>query len=128
MNDATITRDERRKTRHEAMSRRRFLRGLGGACLALPAFPSLLPRMARAAIVGPQRGPLRMAFFMVPNGVVQKNWWPTGQGREFKLGKTMEVLEPFKDKLQIIAGLNHINATAGPDGPGDHARAGATYL
>jgi hypothetical protein len=40
----------------------------------------------------------------------------------------MQALEPFRDSIQVIAGLNHENATPGPDGPGDHARAGATYL
>jgi hypothetical protein len=69
-----------------------------------------------------------MGFFMIPNGVVQRYWWPTGTGRDFKLNRTMEVLEPFRDHLQIIAGLDHENATPGPDGAGDHARAGATYL
>ena len=119
---------QRQEQRHNAMSRRRFLRGVGGAAVALPLFPSLLPRFARAAMVDTSRAPLRMAYFMIPNGVVQANWWPTGKGRDFKLAKTMEVLEPYKQHLQIIGGLNHENATPGPDGAGDHARAGATYL
>jgi hypothetical protein len=96
--------------------------------LALPAFPSLLPRIARAAAADVTRAPLRMGFFMIPNGVVQSNWWPTGEGREFKLARTMEVLEPYRNHIQIIGGLDHENATPGPDGPGDHARAGATFL
>src|SRR5690606_26100890 len=107
---------------------RRFLRGVGGACLALPLFPSLLPRVARAAAGEAARAPLRMGFFMIPNGVVQRYWWPTGEGRDFKLNRTMQALEPFRNHIQVIAGLNHENARPGPDGAGDHARAGATYL
>jgi hypothetical protein len=128
MNGPQPNSEQKRQERRQAFSRRNFLRGLGGAALAVPAFPSLMPKVARAAIATAERAPLRMAFFMVPNGVVQKNWWPTGGERDFKLGYTMESLEPYRDKIQIIAGLDHVNATAGPDGPGDHARAGATYL
>jgi len=40
----------------------------------------------------------------------------------------MQPLAPVKEKLQILGGLDHINATAGKDGPGDHARASATFL
>ena len=50
------------------------------------------PASARAAAAESARPPVRMAFFMVPNGVVQKNWWPTGGERDFQLGRTMEVL------------------------------------
>ncbi|MEZ6103068.1 MAG: DUF1552 domain-containing protein [Pirellulaceae bacterium] len=94
--------------------------------MALPMFPSIASRTALAGQSQP--APLRMAFFMIPNGVVQSNWWPTGGERDFQLGRTMEALEPLRQHIQIIAGLNHENATPGPDGPGDHARAGATYL
>jgi hypothetical protein len=120
------SRENRREERLSALSRRRFLRGLGGAGLALPAFPSLLPRVARAA--DEERAPLRMGFFMVPNGVVQSHWWPTGGERDFVLGQGMTDLEPYRQHIQIISGLDHENATPGPDGAGDHARAGATYL
>ena len=40
----------------------------------------------------------------------------------------MEPLERLKDKIQVIGGLDHMNATGGKDGPGDHARASATFL
>lgn len=128
MNGTKDSRRQQREERHHSLSRRRFLRGLGGACLALPAFPSIISQVARAAAADLGRAPLRMGFFMIPNGVVQSNWWPAGLGRNFKLARTMEVLEPFRNHIQIIGGLDHENATPGPDGPGDHARAGATYL
>ncbi len=108
------------------LNRRRFLRGLGIA-LALPAFETFLP----AATVGgstPAAAPKRIAFCSVPNGVQQDNWWPTGADTDFQLNNTMKSLEPVKDQLQIISGLDHENATPGPDGGGDHARANATLL
>ncbi len=40
----------------------------------------------------------------------------------------MEPLASLKDKVQVIGGLDHMNATAGKDGGGDHARASSTFL
>ncbi len=112
--------------RHWAMSRRRFLRGVG-ACVALPALPSLLPRWSCAAEVAAS-APQRMAFVTIPNGVNLEKWWPKGEGKTFELAATMEPLAGVKDQIQVISGLDHINATAGADGAGDHARASASLL
>lgn len=117
-----------------SLNRRRFLRGLG-ACLALPAFESVRPFAARAAEAGAAKlattaggTPLRMAFVYFPNGAIQKNWWPGGTGKDFQLARTMEPLAKVKHQLQIFGGLDHVNATPGPDGAGDHARASGTFL
>ncbi|HAV61416.1 MAG TPA: hypothetical protein DCY13_03520 [Verrucomicrobiales bacterium] len=109
-----------------ATNRRRFLRGLGVA-LAVPAFESMLPAAATRGS-SQVRPPRRVAFCSIPNGVQQDNWWPAGEGRDFVLNQTMKPLEPFKDAIQVIGGLDHENATPGPDGGGDHARANATLL
>jgi hypothetical protein len=121
-------------TPQPGLSRRRFLRGLG-ACLALPAFESLRPLSLRAdaAAAGapgtsPTGAPLRMAYIYFPNGAHQEFWWPKGEGTDFQLGRTMQPLEGLKDKIQVISGLDHRNATAGDDGAGDHARANGTFL
>lgn len=67
-----------------------------------------------------------MAFMSIPNGVQQDHWFPKEDG--FQLNTTMAPLEHLKDHFQVIGGLDHIHATAGPDGAGDHARASATFL
>lgn len=115
--------------RHASLSRRRFLRGLG-ACIALPAFESVRPLTSLAAAADPitAAAPKRMAFVYFPNGAIQPNWWPKGEGTSFELSRTMQPLEGLKHKLQILGGLDHVNATAGPDGAGDHARASGTFL
>jgi Protein of unknown function (DUF1552) len=120
--------------RHTSFSRRRFLHGVG-ACLALPAFESLLPSVAHAAahateFAGVTSGgaPIRMAFVYFPNGAHQRNWWPKGEGKEFELAPTMQPLAAVKHRLQIMGGLDQVNATPGPDGAGDHARASGTFL
>jgi hypothetical protein len=97
--------------------------------------PSLLPRVAFAAeaasagaLATAAGAPRRMAFVTIPNGVNQEHWWPKGRGQDFEFAATMEPLAVVKDQIQVIAGLDHINATPGPDGAGDHARASASLL
>lgn len=127
-------RDNRPKTSAEppTWSRRRFLQGVG-AFVALPVLPSLLPRQvfaAEAAAGGASTAaaPLRMAFVTFPNGCNLDHWWPTGEGAAFQLNKTMAPLEAVKRQIQVISGLDQLNADPGPDGAGDHARANATLL
>ncbi len=121
--------------RFASLNRRRFLRGLG-ACLALPAFESLGPSSlfaAEAAANGPLAStatgaPLRTAFVYFPNGAIQPSWWPKGEGKDFELASTMQPLAGVRSQLQVLGGLDHVNATPGPDGAGDHARASGTFL
>jgi hypothetical protein len=127
-------RDSARNRHSDGASRRAFLRGAGVA-LALPAFESLVSQGALAAGTETARvattatgAPLRMAFVYVPNGVHQGYWWPKKEGKDFELNKTLQPLEKVKEHLQIMGGLDQINATAGPDGPGDHARASGSFL
>ncbi len=115
--------------------RRRFLRGLG-ACVALPAFETFLPGVIRAAetesgaaLASSTSGsPVRMAFVYFPNGAIPSTWWPKAEGTEFEFNNTMKPLENLKNRVQVLGGLDHINATPGPDGAGDHARANGTFL
>jgi hypothetical protein len=53
---------------------------------------------------------------------------PDEEGVDFSLSKTTASLAKVKKQIQILKGLDHANAEAGPDGPGDHARANATLL
>src|SRR5215212_5200588 len=120
--------------RFASLNRRHFLRGLG-ACLALPAFESVGPLAALAAETGAAKlattasgAPMRMAFVYFPNGAIQPSWWPKGEGKDFELARTMQPLASVKHQLQVLGGLDHVNATPGPDGAGDHARASGTFL
>ena len=120
--------------RFASLTRRHFLRGLG-ACLALPAFESIgsLSTFAAGAeaakLASTSTGaPLRMAFVYFPNGAIQPNWWPKGEGKEFELAPTMQPLAKLKQQLQVLGGMDQVNATPGPDGAGDHARASGTFL
>jgi hypothetical protein len=127
--------DNGAQERDPALDRRHFLRGLG-ACIALPGFASLYPSRLLAAGV-PSAGklaatatgaPLRAAFIFFPNGAIPSAWWPKVDGRDFALSRTLAPLESSKGLIQVLGGLNHNTAEAGPDGAGDHARGGGTFL
>ncbi len=114
-------------------SRRNFLRGMG-ACIALPAFEAFAPRaLAATAAARPfattaTGAPLRMAFLYFPNGAIPDQWNPVGTGKDFQFGNTLAPLEPLRHRVQVISGLEHLNADPGNDGAGDHARANGTFL
>ncbi len=121
--------------RRTDLSRRNFLQGVGVA-LALPAFESLVsPSLlgadvspAGALATTPSGAPLRMAYVYVPNGVHQGHWWPKELGKDFGLTRTLQPLEKVKQHVQVLGGLDQLNANGGLDGAGDHARASGTFL
>ncbi len=116
-----------------SLSRRRFLKGVG-ACIALPAFESLVPKSLYAAglpgnlATTASGAPLRTAFVYFPNGAIQPNWWPNGGEKDFAFNKTLQPLDSLREQLQVMRGLDHVNAFGGPDGAGDHARGNGVFL
>jgi len=71
---------------------------------------------------------MRLGFVYVPNGIIMDRWTPAGVGAGFEFAPTMQALEPFRNHLLVLSGLAQANGNALGDGPGDHARAGATWL
>jgi hypothetical protein len=106
------------------LSRRAVLRG-AGAAVALPLLDAMSPAFGAAA---PAAGPKRMAFVFVPNGINMADWTPRAEGASFELPRTLEPLNPVKSDLLVLTGLTHDKARANGDGPGDHARSGASFL
>jgi uncharacterized protein DUF1552 len=104
--------------------RRSFLKGLGTA-MALP----WLEAMAPARVLGANTSaPVRMAFVYVPNGVNMADWTPQAEGADFELPYILEPLKQHQRDLQVLSGLAHRTADPNGDGPGDHARASASFL
>ncbi len=104
------------------ISRRTLLRGLG-VSMALPLLDSMIP-----ALAAPTKSPLRMMFNYVPNGIVMKDWTPTAAGSAFELPRLLQPLAAHRNQMMLVTGLMQQNGNANGDGPGDHARAAATYL
>jgi Protein of unknown function (DUF1552) len=55
-------------------------------------------------------------------------WWPTGEGKDFQLNRTLKPLEKHQQLIQVMGGMENKSAEAGPDGGGDHARGNGTFL
>jgi hypothetical protein len=104
------------------LSRRTLLRGMG-ATLALPLLDAMRPALAAET-----KAPVRLAFSYIPNGVTVRDWKPTGEGAGFEFSRILKPLEPFREDVMVLSGLDHHNAEALGDGGGDHARAGACFL
>lgn len=101
--------------------RRLFLRGTG-AMLALPWLESLSPANSKAP-------PRRLVYLYVPNGAHMPAWTPAATGAlPAELPETLRPLAPYRDYFSVLSGLTADKARANGDGPGDHARAMATFL
>ena len=105
------------------ISRRSFIRGAGGALLALPWMESISLATSRSV------PPMRMAFFYVPIGVVRRGFFPGEAAAEIPKGnsppiidtswlktqvglqpiqwtKTLQPLEKVQDKVTLITGMD----------------------
>src|SRR5438874_4318913 len=107
-----------------AITRRPVLKGLGTA-LALPGLESFSWAAPAQAAAGPPR---RLAFLSIPNGVNMAHWTPKAEGKIAELPDILKPLEGVKDYVNVISGMTLDKARPNGDGPGDHARAMASFL
>ena len=95
-------------TAHERINRRTVLRGAGVA-MSLPWLESL---PVHGGEVGtPQVSPKRFAALFLGNGVNPLHWWAKGAGSAMELGKSLQPLEPYRSRLNVISGLFNKQAT-----------------
>jgi hypothetical protein len=100
------------------------LRG-AGAALALPFLDAMEPAFAAAEV---KKAPVRLGFIYVPNGIIMPEWTPKTTGAGYEMGRVLKPLESLRNDFFILSGLSDHNGNALGDGPGDHARAGASFL
>src|SRR5687767_9537871 len=99
------------------VSRRALLRGSGGVALALPFLDAMWsPRSARAQTTPPNR----LLINFTENGVVEPNWYPSGDVKNFTLASSMAAFEPWKSNLILFEGLDQMGD--GSNGGGGHQR------
>jgi hypothetical protein len=104
----------------KSLSRRTILRGIG-ASVALPLLDSMVPAFASARDLTGQ--PVRrLGVVYVPNGIMMPNWTPQTEGAGFDFPPILKPLEPFRDQLLVVSGLNGI------EGGGPHAGAATRFL
>ncbi len=97
----------------QPISRRAMLRGVG-ITMALPWMESLnafrVPA-ARCNIDG--AAPVRMAILFAGCGFHSREWWAKGSGATMELGKVLQPLEEFRDKMVFVRGLYNAEALKG---------------
>jgi hypothetical protein len=106
--------------------RRTFLRGVG-VTLALPLLDSMVPAQTplRKTAASPVR---RFVGIWHPHGAAPGYWSPLQEGADFDFSFITKPLEPFRDRVVLISGLDMTDAMATTEEPGgDHAR-GAVLL
>lgn len=106
----------------KAISRRTMLRGLG-VSVALPFLDGMVPALGRVGSAA-TRPVLRFGAVYVPNGMLMRNWTPAAQGTAFEFTPTLKPLEPFRDAVTVISGLN----VARNAGASLHSRASTRWL
>ncbi len=99
--------------RRTSISRRTMLRGLG-VSMALPWMESLRvfgqdasPRELDTA------APTRLAILFSGCGYHAREWWAKGSGAEMELGKVLQPLNDFRNRLVFIRGLYNAEALKG---------------
>ena len=118
---------------NKTLPRRTFLRGVG-ATLALPLLDSMLPAFSPLSAAG--KAAVRLGYVYTPNGIIGASdksprpfmWTPRTVGENFEFSPTIKALEPFRQHVNVFSGLAQVTGRALGDGPGDHARATATFL
>lgn len=98
-------------------SRRLFLTG-AAVTLALPFLPSAVwTRRAGAATCA---APRRFMAWMVPNGMVMPDWTPTTTGTDWAMTPILAPLEPIRNKIMVLTGLDNQKTAVPGNPPGDH--------
>lgn len=114
-------------TRFRQINRRTILQGLGTA-MALPLLEAMRPARSVFAAEAP-KGPVRMGFVFFPNGVIQRDWAPSGGDSSLSLdSKSLSPLKPHAGDLIAFHGLAQHHGRANGDGAGDHARNASVFL
>lgn len=97
-------------------TRRAFLRGAGGIAVALPwleFFQASHGSCARAQSTGTPAHAQRYLTVFTPGGTVLDKWRPSGTETAPVLSPILAPLEPMKDRLLILDGLDMKSAVGG---------------
>lgn len=94
--------------RWKKLGRRGFLAGLGAGAITLPFWRAL---STEAQTVD---APKRLLLLFTPNGTIRSEFFPDGGERDFTLRTILEPLEPFRDRLVILNGVDQSIFTTGP--------------
>jgi hypothetical protein len=106
--------------------RRTFLRGVG-TTLALPFLESMLPAQTPLSKTAAASGSVkRFVGIWHPHGAAPGYWSPLQAGSDFEFSFITKPLEPFRNRVVLISGLDMNESFATEEEPGgDHAKGAA---
>lgn len=106
--------------------RRTFLTGVG-TTLALPFLESMLPAQTPLSKTAAAPGSVRRFLgIWHPHGAAPGYWSPVQEGKDFEFSFITKPLEPFRDRVVLISGLDMNESFATEEEPGgDHAKGAA---
>ncbi len=94
-------------------SRRKMLHGLG-VTMALPWLESIaVPSEDSGSGEVAEQAPTRMAILFSGCGFHAQEWWARGQGPDLELGRVLQPLNEFRDRMVFIRGLYNEEALKG---------------
>ncbi len=96
-------------TSQSIINRRAVLRGLG-ASLALPFLDAMVPACAQTPPIASSQ---RLIAIQTNQGILPKNFFPKGEGRDYKASPYLQILEAFRDQLTIFSGVSHPQVDGG---------------
>src|SRR5215472_1009703 len=106
--------------------RRTFLRGAGVA-MALPVLESMYPALVPFAKAEATASRPRFVGIFNPHGWEPAHW-ALPEGPLGELPFILKPLEPFRDSITVISGLDATSSMPGPgETGGDHSRSAATF-
>jgi hypothetical protein len=110
----------------KSIGRRTVLRGIGTA-VSLPLLDAMVP--ALTAFQKTAAKPVnRFGAVYVPNGIMMAQWTPSAEGTAFEFTPTLKPLEPFRERLLVLSGLNSTPPAKQAGAVGVHARASTRFL
>ena len=105
-----------------ALPRRTFIRGIG-ATVALPFLDAMVPAMRAQGKAAP-----RFTAIYCGNGANMFDWTPSTEGVGFAMSPSLTPLEPFRNNLVVLSGLDNFQATDQGDVGGQHPRAAPAFM
>ncbi len=100
----------------KAIPRRTMLRGIG-ATLALPLLDGMVPPLTALAKTA-AKPVVRFGAVYVPNGIHMEDWTPAADGSAFEFTPILSPLEPFRDRLLVVSGLDANRVPSGSHSSG----------
>jgi hypothetical protein len=108
------------------LDRRTFLRG-SGTTIALPLLEAMIPALTplSATAAEPVK---RFVGIWHPHGAAPGYWSPVTAGSDFDFSYITKPLEPYRDRITLITGLDVPEAYSTEEEPGGNHARGAVFL